>query len=133
MRDGPVGIAAGEQIAAGADHLPVEAEDGQEAGREHDLAVLAALALADAGGHAAAVDALDAEGDHLGEPQAGGVGGHEDRAMLEVLDGGEELGDLVEAEDDRELAGSPDADDTVVDPGPLEGGAVEEAEGTAGL
>ena len=133
MGDGPIGFPAGEQVGAGPDDLPVAAEEGQEARREHDLAILAALALADADDHAAAVDVLDAQRGDLGEPQAGGVGGHEDGAVLEVADGGEELGDLVEAEDDGELPGGPGTDDAIVDPSPLEGGAVEEAECGAGL
>ncbi len=40
---------------------------------------------------------------------------------------------LVEAEDDRELPGGLDAGDAVVDPRTFEGGAVEQAEGAAGL
>ena len=62
------------------------------------------------------VDVLDAQGHDLGEPQPGGVGGHEDGAVLEVAGGGEELGDLLEAQDDGELPGDLGADDAVVDP-----------------
>ena len=97
---GRSGWRPGEEVAARPDGQPVAAEDIQEPGREHDLAVLAALALADADDHAAAVDVLDAQADDLGDPQPGGVGGHEDGAVLEVGDDGEELGDLVGAEDD---------------------------------
>ena len=43
----------------------------------------------------AAVDVLDAEPGDLGEPQAAGVGGHEQRAVLGVLQRVEEAGHLV--------------------------------------
>ena len=108
--------AAREEEVAGPDGLPVAAEDGQEPRREHDVAVLPALALADADDHAAAVDVLDAEAGDLGEPQPGGIGGHEQGAVLEVGDGGEEAGQLVEAEDDRELPGLLGAGDALDDP-----------------
>ena len=38
-------------------------------------------------------------------PQPGGVGGHEDGAVLEAGDGREEVGDFVGAEDDGEPLG----------------------------
>ena len=53
--------------------------------------------------------------DDLGDPQAGGVGGHEDGAVLEADDGGEEPGDLVGAEDDGELLGLLGAGDAFQD------------------
>ena len=52
-----------------------------------------------------AVDVIDPEADDLGEPQPGGVGGHEDGAVLDADEGGEERGDLVGAEDDGESLG----------------------------
>ena len=59
--DRPVGVAAGEEAGLGASRLPVGAEERQQPGREHDVAVLVALALADVEDHALAVDVLDAE------------------------------------------------------------------------
>ena len=53
--------------------------------------------------------------------QAGGVGGHEDGAVLEAGDGREEPGDLVGAEDDGELLRLLGAGDAVQDPLPAEG------------
>ena len=113
---GPSRDVAGEEPVGRAGGLPVFAEQGQQPRREHDVAVLAALALADAEDHALAVDVVDAEGDDLGDPQPGGVGGHEDGAVLEADDGGEEPGDLVGAEDDGELLGLLGAGDALAGP-----------------
>ena len=67
--------------------------------------------------------------DDLGDPQAGGVGGHEDGAVLEADDGREEAGRLLEAEDDGELLGLLGAGDAGEDPLAAEGDLVEEPEG----
>ena len=81
----------------------------------------------------AAVDVLDAEPGDLGEPQPAGVGGHEQGAVLGVLQRVEEAGHLVLAEDDGERLGRLGAGDLVDDPLPAQGDAVEELEGEAGL
>ena len=96
---------AGEEPVGRPCDLPVFAEQGEQPRREHDVAVLAALGLSDADDHAFAVDVVDPEADDLGEPEAGGVGGHEDGAVLDADEGGEERGDLVGAEDDGEPLG----------------------------
>ena len=118
---GRPGTVAGEEPVGRPGGLPVLAEQGQQPRREHHVAVLAALALADAEDHALAVDVVDAQGDDLGDPQAGGVGGHEDGAVLEADDGREEAGHLVEAEDDGELLGLLGAGDAFEDPRPCRG------------
>ena len=131
--DRPVGLASGEEVRPGPVGLPVLAEDRQQPRREHHVAVLVPLALADVDDHAGAVDVLDAEPGDLGEPQPAGVGGHEQRAVLGVLQRVEEPGHLVLAEDDRELLGRLGAGDLLDDPLPAQGDAVEELEGQAGL
>ena len=80
-----------------------------------------------------AVDVVDAERDDLGDAEAGGVGGHEDGAVLEAEDGGEEPGDLVGAEDGGELLGLLGALDALQDALSFEGDLVEEPEGGDGL
>ncbi len=68
----------------------------------------------------------------LGDPQPGGIGGHDDRAVLEVSDGGEEASQLVAAKDDREGAWLLDgraADGGVVAAQSL---AIEKSQGAAG-
>ena len=131
--DGPIGRGAGEEEVARPGGLPVGAEDLQQPRREHDVAILLPLALADADDHALAVDVGDAQAGDLGDPQAGGIGGHEQGAVLEVGDGGEEAGHLVGAQDDRESAGLLGRGDARGDIVAAQGLAVEEAQGAAGL
>ena len=59
--DRPVGLAPREEVRLGPVLRPVRAGDGQESRREHHVAVLVSLALADVEDHAGAVDVLDAE------------------------------------------------------------------------
>jgi hypothetical protein len=130
---GPAGDVAGEEPIGRSFGLPIEAEQVEEAGREHDVAVLAALALLDVDDHTFAVDVIDAERGDLGDAEAGGVGGHEQGTMLDRSDGGEDAGDLILAEDDGELLGDLGATDAGHDALTLEGDLVEEAEGGDGL
>jgi hypothetical protein len=97
------------------------------------VAVPASLALADAEDHPLAVDVVDAQGDDFRDPQAGGIGGHEDRAMLDVDEGREEAGHLIKAEDGREPLGLLGARDVDHDPVAFERDLVEEPEGGDGL
>jgi hypothetical protein len=131
--EGPDGDVAGEEPIGRAFGLPVEAEQVEEAWGEHDVAVLAALALAGADDHAFAVDDIDAEGGDLGDAEAVGIGGHEHGAVLDRSDGGEDARDLVLAEDDEEILGDLGAADAGHDALALEGDLVEEAEGGDGL
>ena len=62
-----------------------------------------------------------------------GVGGHQHRAVLGVLQGVEEPGHLVLAEDDRECLGCLGAGDLLDDLFPAQGDAVEELQRLAGL
>ena len=77
--EGPIGHGAREEEVARPGGLPVGAEDLQQPRGEHDVAVLLPLAAADADDHARAVDVLDAQAGDLGDPQPGGIGGHEQR------------------------------------------------------
>ena len=67
--------------------------------------------------------------DDLGDAEPGGVGGHEDGAVLEAGDRLEELRDLVGAEDDGELLLLLGGDDAIHDPFLAEG---DVGRGTAG-
>ena len=116
VRDGIAGNVPGEEPFFRPSDLPVFAEHDQESWREHHLAVLAAFALTNPDGHPTAVDVGDTQPDDLGDPQAGGVRGHQDGAMLEAGDPLEELRDLVEAQDDRELLPLPGRRDALNDP-----------------
>jgi hypothetical protein len=83
--------------------------------------------------HAGAVDVLEAEAGDLREPQAAGVGGHQQGAMLGVLQRVEEVGHLLLAEDLGQLAGRPRPGDVGDDLVAVEGDLVEELQGQAGL
>jgi hypothetical protein len=124
---------SGEEPRGRSDHRPVFTEQGQQPGREHHVAVVAPLALADAEDHAFAVDVVDAQRHDLRDPQPGGVGGHEEGAVLDAGDDLEEPGDFLEAEDDGELLGLLGAGDARQGGVAAEGDLVEEAEGGDGL
>jgi hypothetical protein len=127
--DRAAGAIAREEPPLGPSHAPPDAQQLQQLGREHHVAVLGALALADPDDHAAAVDVLDPQGGDLGDPQPGGVGGPQQGAVLEAVDGGEEPDQFLAAEDDREPLGSLGADEVLEDPVAPQGDVVEEAEG----
>src|SRR5262249_39577558 len=99
----------------------------------HDVTIFGPFALTDADDHALAIDVVDPQGQDLGDPQARGVGRHEDSPMAEAGDGLEEAVDLVEAQDDRELGLAASAGEPLEAPVPAECDAVEESEGTEGL
>ena len=80
-----------------------------------------------------AVDVVDAERGDLRDPKAGGVGGHEDGAILEGPDGGEDPGHLVGGEDDGELLGLLGAADALHDVPAFERDLVEESQRGDGL
>ncbi len=75
--------------------------------RQHDEAVLAALALPDVDHHPGAVDVADGQRHHLRHPQAGGVDGGECSAVLQIGDGAEEADDLFGRQHCRQLVGPP--------------------------
>src|SRR4029079_2746351 len=83
--------------------------------------------------HAPAVDVLKAQGEDLGDPQPGGVGGHEDGAVFQAGDGAEDALDLVGAEDHRQVLLDLGVAERARVPVAAEGDAVEEAQGGEGL
>ena len=113
--------------------LPVRAEDREQSGREHRVAVLPTLGLAEANDHPPAVDVVDAQGHDLGDAEPGGVSGHEDGTVLEAGDRLEELSDLAGAQDDGELPLRLGGDNVIHDPFLAQGATVEEPQGGNGL
>ncbi len=77
-------IAAGEQPAPRPGLPPPGAQQVQEIRREHDVAVLAALALLDPDQHARRVDVGDLEMDDLRGAQAAAIGDAESRLVLQA-------------------------------------------------
>ena len=59
---GSIRDVTGEEPVGRPDRLPVLAEDREQSGREHDVAVLVPLGLADADDHPPAVDVVDPQG-----------------------------------------------------------------------
>ena len=74
-----------------------------------------------------AVDVGSAQLGNLGDPQAGGIGGHENGAVLEVGEGREEADHFFGAEDDGEGAGLLGRGDALRDVVAAQGHPVEEA------
>jgi hypothetical protein len=62
------------------------AQDLQQLGGEHDVAVFLPLAVLDAQVHPLAIDRRNREVHGFRDPKAGGVTGRQDRAMLRRLD-----------------------------------------------
>ena len=101
--DVPAGLLAGKQpLARRPFDLPVGAQQVEQPGREHDQALLAALALGHAQDHALAVDVAGAQGHDLEDAQPGGIGGDQHGAHLEVRDGVQKTADLLGAEHGRQ-------------------------------
>jgi hypothetical protein len=79
---------------------PPCAEQLEELGREHHVAILLALALLNANDHTTAVDIRRSEAEHLRDAQARGVAGRQNRAMLESGDTLQKLEYFVRTEHD---------------------------------
>ena len=126
---GWLGIAAGKQPVLGPGQAPVGAQDAQQLRREHDVAVLAALALLDADHHAAAVDVGDLEADRLRGAQARRIGRGQRGAVLQARHRLEEAHDLVGAQHHRQLAAARAHTGSARASRPAERHAIEEAQG----
>lgn len=93
------------------------------------MAALASLAVAEAGDHSSGVDVLDAEMNGFRDTQAPGL--HDDGAHASggPADGGQELPNLLPAEDHGELLVAPEADEREDRQPPTEGLPEEELDG----
>jgi hypothetical protein len=96
-------VAAGKQPALGPGEPPIAAQNPQELRRQHDVAVLAPLALLDPDHHPTAVDVGDLEHHHFRHAQAGGVNRSERDAALQARDRLQEAHHLVGAQHHRQL------------------------------
>ena len=112
---------------------PVDPQDGQQLRREHDVAVLAALAVLDPDQHAAAVEITDLECGDLRHPQPSTIGRGQRRSAAQPGDRLQEARDLLGAQHDRQLfrlLGTDDVSDRIL---PAERHAEEEAQGARHL
>ena len=78
--------------------FPVLSQHLVEIGGQHDLTVFLTFPLTYRDLHSLAVDVSDLEFDHLRDPQARRIGGHDDGAILETFYGFEERSHLSQAE-----------------------------------
>ena len=82
---------------------PIRPQCGQQASREQGVAVLATLALIDANQPALTLDVRHLEMHHCTDPQAGGIGGHQQGAVLGVVGADEEALEFLSAQDMGQL------------------------------
>ncbi len=97
-------VAAREQPPLRPLCLPVGTQQLEQRGRQHHVAVLAALALLDPNDHARAVDIGDLERDHLGGAQARAIGDAQRRPILEAWRSFQEARHFLRAQNRRQLA-----------------------------
>ena len=115
--------------AAAASLPPPGAQQREQLGREHRIAISAALALLDPQHHARAVDVADLERDHLGDAQPGAIGRGERRLVLRPRRRLEQKRDLLRAQHERQLARLAHDRETAGEIRPVERHTEEEAQG----
>jgi ParB/RepB/Spo0J family partition protein len=90
-----------EQPSTWVGTLPIIPEQLEQSGRQHDIAIFAALTLLDPDNHTLAVDGRRREMDRFGDPQAGCVTDGQSHAVFQVVDGCEKAGHLLLAQHNR--------------------------------
>jgi hypothetical protein len=111
---------------------PILAQDKQQTGREHDVAVSAPFPLFDSDGGTLAVDVLDLEPDYFGGAQSRSIGGHEKGSIFHARESFEELNDFFLAENDGKFMLPFGVGDGLDDSRPLEGSVVDASQGADG-
>ena len=104
---------------------PPAAQHLQQAAGEHGISVLLAFALPDPDQHALGIDIAHVQGHHLGDAQAGAVGGHQRGAIANGRDMLEELGYFDLAEDYRQFVWHAGARQHIFRPGRFQSHVVE--------
>lgn len=106
-------------------HAPVTTQLSEQRRREQRVAILRALALLDANGHAIGVDIADLDVTRLRQSQARCIGGHQEGAVLQVGRVLEKRGDFLTRENLRQALGDPRARQLELRVRHLEGDAIE--------
>ena len=106
--------------------LPPLAQQGQQIGREHGVAIAATLATLDPEQHALAVDVGDLERRDLRHAQAGAIGDRKGGLMLEAGGRVEQPRHLVAAQHHGQVAGMRRPDQLARQVGPIDGLREEE-------
>ena len=110
--------------------LPVVPQQREQTGRQHHVAVFAALALLDPDDHTPAVDGAGSEPDGFGDPQTCRVTDGQNHAVLQFVDGREEARHFLLAQHDGQLLRLLARRDVVLDsPETLQCDGVEEPQG----
>lgn len=86
-------------------HPPIVAQDLQELGRQHHIAVLLALTLLDTDDHSLAVDIRGLQLHRFRNAQTGGIAGGQDGVVFEIGHAAEKVPYFIRTEDDRQLLG----------------------------
>jgi hypothetical protein len=108
------------------------AKHGEGPQRERNVTVLAALGGTNVELHPSAVDLADLEIDALADAQAAGVDGGEAGAVDRLLELSQEMPDLVNAQDHRQLVNGAWTKEVEAGPGPTKGMLEEELDRTEG-
>ena len=124
--DRPACFPPREQPVCRAGKPPIGPQDAEQLRGEHDVALLAALAVLDVDQHAPAVDVAHPEAGHLRDAQPGRVGGRQCRARLQARHGLEKPHHLVGAQHHRQPARLAGIGDPLRDLRHTEGHAVKE-------
>ncbi len=107
-------ILAREQPPTRPNQAPVGAQDLQQLRRQHDVAILAALALLNTDQHPAAVDGSCCQTNDLTDAQPGAISGGQGDPVAEARNSLEEPYDLVTAEHHRQSLRFARGDDLLV-------------------
>ena len=94
-RNGVRGRFAREQPFLRACQLPVGAQQFQQMRRKHDIAIFLPFSQFDADHHAVRIDIGDAQGDDFADPQACGIGRHDNRPVFEIGNALKETANLL--------------------------------------
>ena len=126
-------LPAGKQPLARPRQPPVGAQDLQQLWRQHDIAVLAALALLDPDQHPVAVDGANREACDFADAQARAVGRRQRRPVAQAWHRLQKPHDLVGAQHHRQLLRLAGGNDVFKSIAPAQGDAVEEPQRAHGL
>ena len=126
---GWLGSPSGKEPVLGLAPTPVDTQQLQQLGREHDLAREVSLAGADVDDHALAVDVGDFQIQGFLAAQSGAVESGQQSPMLQVHRAVEQGANFFPAPDHGQLAVHLRLGDLVVEPGLLERPCVEELQG----
>jgi hypothetical protein len=131
-RDRLAWLLAGEEPATWPHHPPPLPQDVEQVGREHDIAVLAALALLDPDQHAGAVDVGDLEVGDLRDAQAAAIGDAQRGAVLQAPRVRQQQRHLLRVQNHRQAIGRRDPRHAVTEAGPAQRDVEEEPQGRTG-